>query len=71
MGHHKKISAKKIWKGFGDGIKSIAHPIEKAVENTVDLPSKALDKVGSISSELALPLVIVGAVVLVAFLNKQ
>jgi hypothetical protein len=68
---HKKTSTKHILRGLDKGFKSIVHPIEHLVTNTAELPGKALDKAGDITSELALPALIIGGIVLFAYLNSQ
>lgn len=68
---HKKTSTKDILRDIGKGFKSVAHPIEHIIKDTAELPNKALDKAGNIASELALPALVIGGIILFAYLNNQ
>jgi hypothetical protein len=69
--HHKRSSAKHILRDIGKGFQSVAHPIEHIVKDTAELPSKALDRAGDITQELALPALVIGGLILFAYLNSQ
>jgi hypothetical protein len=68
---HKKISTKSVLRDIGKGFKSVAHPIEHIVKNAAELPDRALDKVGNITSELAIPALVIGGLILFAYMNNQ
>jgi hypothetical protein len=71
MTKHHKVTFKSIMHEIGGGVKSIAHPIEHLANKTVSLPEHAIDKFGAIGSEMAIPLVIVGGLVLMAYLKNK
>ena len=69
--HHHKVTFKSIMHEIGNGVRSVAHPAEHLASKVVSLPEHAIDKMGAVGSELAVPLVIVGGLVLLAYLRNQ
>ena len=63
-------NTKKIFRGLEKDFKPIAKDVEKAVNEIVDLPNKALSEAGHLLSNPIIPIVIVGAVVLFVVMKK-
>ena len=70
MKHSQRVKQRHILRGLDNAFKSIAHEGENIIKGPEKLLSKGLDTVGGLGKSLALPLVIIGGVILISYLNK-
>lgn len=68
---HKKITAKEIFHGLGNAFRTVEKPIERVANKVIHVQEKAIGEVGGVLKASSWPLIIVGGVVLIVFLNKK
>lgn len=71
MGHHHKVTFKSVLKSVGNGFKSVAHEGEHLANKVLDVPKEALHTVSSLGGELALPLLLLGGIAVVVYINNR
>ena len=70
MRHNQRVQRRHILQGLNKAFKSVAHEARSIIEAPQHLASQALHTAGGLGQSLALPLVIIGGIVLVSYLNK-
>lgn len=68
---HHKIEFRHIFKGIGHEFKNVTHVVAQESRQIARLPAEILHTADHMSNNLALPLLIIGGVAIIYFINKN
>jgi hypothetical protein len=69
--HHKKFNFAQLTKEIGKDVGMVTKPVFHVAKTVVEAPVHALDKVTSVGADLALPLLIIGGVILFVYVKNK
>jgi hypothetical protein len=69
--HHKKFNFAHLTKEIGHDVGAVTKPVFHLGKEVVEAPVHALDKVTSVGADIALPLLVIGGVILFVYVKNK